>query len=210
MLREAQATARHSRTRLCGSHRGDDAVHRWSRPKSRLCMRRFHRGYLFDSRQRPFARALRRVRAQRRAAGRHLAGAAFAAEARRVSPDAVAAAEFAARRADRCPIPGRGVPLLSSDQRHRARRAAQSRLQYRGTGFSARAYACGRRVRRCRRQCRHLCVAAGASRRTERTGDRGRAASGHGRAPCIQSGRIGKRQCGAGRRPPPEMPTANS
>ena len=43
----------------------------------------------------------------------------------------------------------------------------------------------------------------------ERPGDRGRAASGDGRSSCIQSGRIGKRQCGAGRRPPPEIATAN-
>ena len=34
----------------------------------------------------------------------------------------------------------------------------------------------------------------------QRTGDRGRAASGDGRAARIQSGRIGKRQCGADRR----------
>ena len=66
-------------------------LRRWSRAQSRLCMRRFNRGCCFDSRQRPFARAVRRIRAQRRAAGPHRAGAALAAEARRVPPDAVAA-----------------------------------------------------------------------------------------------------------------------
>ena len=38
-------------------------------------------------------------------------------------------------------VSGRVVSLLSSGQRHRARRAVQSRLQYRRAGFPARAYA---------------------------------------------------------------------
>ena len=78
-------------------------------------------------------------------------------------------------------LSGGVVPLLSSGQRHRTRRAVQSRLQYRGARFSAGAYAIRRRVRRCRRQCRHLCAGAGASCRRRRQGHRDRAASRH---PC--------------------------
>ena len=174
-------------------------LHRWSPSQKSAMHAPLHRGLLFDSRQRHFARSFRRARSQRRAAGRHHAGTSHTAEARCVPADAVAATESVARRAGRRSIPGRVIPLLSSDQRHRARRAVQSRLQSRGAGFSAHAYADGRRVRRCRRQCRHLCVAARASRRTARPGDRGRAASGNGRAPRIQSGRIRKRQCRADR-----------
>src|SRR5947209_2406987 len=70
-----------------------------------------------DASQRSFARAVRRVRAQRRAAGGHFAGPSLAPEARRVSPRAVAAGQPAARRPARRPLPGRVVPLPSSDQR---------------------------------------------------------------------------------------------
>src|SRR6266550_1473756 len=68
------------------------------------------RGFLDDTNtatrhrrgQRSDAAAVRRVRADRRAAGHHLAGAALAAETRRVPPDAVAAGQPAARRSGRC------------------------------------------------------------------------------------------------------------
>ena len=135
-------------------------------------------------------RAVRRVRAERRAGCHHLAGAALAAEARRVPADAVAAGQCAARRSARRAVSGRVVSVLSSGQRHRARRAVQSRLQCRGAGFPARSQRQRRRVRRCRRQCRHLCAGAGASRRHRWQGDRDRAASGDACAAEIQPRRI--------------------
>ena len=99
-------------------------------PQNRLCMRRFYSEDICltpdnDPSPAPFgafapnaAQAAIISLAQR-----------IAAEARRVPADAVAAGEPAARGPGRRAVPGRVVPLLSSGQRHRARRAVQSRLQ---------------------------------------------------------------------------------
>ena len=57
----------------------------------------------------------------------------------------------------------------------------------------------GRRVRRCRRQCRHLRAGAGASCRRRRQGDRDRAASGHPCAARVQQRRLRHYPGAAGR-----------
>src|SRR5436309_11671110 len=100
-------------------------------PKTGYACAAFTEDILLDSRQRELT-ALRRVRTDTRAGCDHFAGAALAAEARRVPPDAVAAGQPAAPGSGRCPISGRVVSILSPGQRHRARRVAQSRLQSRG------------------------------------------------------------------------------
>ena len=168
-----------------------------------------YRGHRFDSRQRPYTRAVRRVRTECRAGCDHFAGAALAAEARGVPADAVAAGQFAARGTGRRAVPGSFVPILSSGQRHRARRAVQSRLQHRRAGFFARAHARRRRVRRCRRQCRHLCHGAGAPCRRQWKSDRDRTASGDacaaGVQPCGVGLYAGEAGGGGGRR----LPTAS-
>src|SRR6476660_4419354 len=66
----------------------------------------------FEARQRSHPRAVRRVRTECRAGCRHLAGAALAAEAWRVPPDAVAAGQAAARRSARRVVSGRVVSIL--------------------------------------------------------------------------------------------------
>jgi len=57
-----------------------------------------HRGPPLDARQRPYPRAVWRVRAECRTGCNHFNGAWLAAEARRISADAVATGEPAARR----------------------------------------------------------------------------------------------------------------
>src|SRR5712691_8882508 len=69
-----------------------------------------------DSRQRCLARAIWRVRAQYGAGRADPAGATLAAEARRVSPDAVAAGQSHARRPGRHAISRRVVSLLRSEE----------------------------------------------------------------------------------------------
>ena len=162
-----------------------------------------------DRRQRPGRAAVRDVRAQRRASGHHRAGATLPAEARRVPPLAVAAGQFAPRRSGRCAVPGSIVSILSSGQRHRARRFVQSRLQHRGAGFPADAYPRRRGIRRYRRQCRHLCDAAGAACRRKRQSDRDRAASRHPCAAFVQPRRVGFHARFIWLPPPPAHPMAN-
>lgn len=97
---------------------------------------------------------------------------------------------------------GASVPAASSGQRHRARRAVQSRLQFAGTGLSPRTCALRRHLCRCRRQCRHLCRGAGKACRRTRARHCNRAASGEQCAARLQCERLKADQShpGQGRR----------
>src|SRR5439155_17596143 len=91
--------------------RGDDTV--GVALKTGYACAAFSEDISFGSRPRQFTRALRRVGTDARAGCDHFAGAALAAEARRVPPDAVAAGQPAAPGSGRCPISGRVVSILS-------------------------------------------------------------------------------------------------